>query len=1070
MRLRRVCSIILFIAFTAVLFVSPNVCNAEGEKAESSDFVDLYLNPFEDRLRVKVYEGFGFIEQASSDRNWKLAMNAAALSLSIYEGDVEKVLRKLGYDFVYDECAAIDPNSGVPGGAIAYKLIIDEQGHRKNVFAYVIRGTKTDAEKLTDVWDGGRTMFSESTDTHMRLFKSLAQFVSNKTWEELKNEDNYVFLTGHSLGGAVANKMSVKSEIAELTGNDKNKVYTYTFEAPLTCDAYFWEHVDEKSNAFNFIDTDDWVTMMPPLHMFGARFGTDVPFETPELDEQIFQCLLPNAKEKSNRDVGDHHNMIGDFVYILQKGNLFDDDYKALDQNGGLSGESKQVVSRLSEVVAFSQNEETGLWVINSKELYSYDEQGRLAERRICSATGEVSESETYEYDRAGNLLQTVQTSHYAKGEEFADNIYVIYKRDNDGKTTKLSPADYTGIIEFNPRFSPFDISDDWSRRTRYDETGKISSIELLSDSNRICFSYDFEYSNNSQTVLIKPYMWLFYDGKNLKDDMLQGWYQQEYDDDGNLVLDRWEGRYSNYNQYEYEYDEQGRLISEVYKTCGATNEDGIYWYEFGGAPDVEPYFTEWYKYDEYGNIIEDSSYQVGADGVLYKYEYQYRGGRPVYCTGTVIGSGMVQQLDDRYWEYDETGNEVLYGTKYDYDDMSVGWEVESVYDDGRLRSETSYEWRGVPDELGVYQKNCENVTAFYYVYQDFIVKDESEAGNTSKQTQELLTEVERKVRNNEQEEWQVDTKESYRYDNDGRLLERCLASASGEVLEKEVIEYDQKGQRTKVVQTPYYYVPTGIENIDGFVTHTGTTTISIIYDTDGRATEYSTVVEDEIVAGYVVDIDYDDDGRGYDVRPFMYNTEAAKMSEYPWPCTSSHVKTDDNGRPVKWTHRTVSSMRVYGISQAEYDDVGRCVAKRYYEEREVGWEWDIPDMDLHKEQLYTYNEHGDLIYESSWSEEEGKTERSYTITYYPNGNKETVHTYDEDSESSETWCYDEDGKLVREYGCADTIYAWETEYFYGNGGRLEKETHAAWIADFDDNGNELRDYNEMSETNYYYR
>ena len=390
MIMRKICSAFLCI-LVAALLMNP-VAYADDSIQDPSTFVEIDVEDF-GKTKVKVYEGFDFINQSSAECNWKLALNGAVLSKEIYEGQARDVFKTLGYDITWENISGDD---GLPGRTMAYKLLVDSNGNRKNIFAVAVRGTSNTTDLFaTDIVDGGTSMFSRTTSYIVEELKAFVILCTGKSLEELEGEENYFFFTGYSLGGAVANNLSIDGTVMKLAKNDKNRIYTYTFESPHTCIAFFWLQVGEMSNAFNLKDVDDPITNLPP-YMWSTTYGKDVVFSVKDLSGVILKILYPDTKYNDLTEFlfslkcPPHHNLIGDIVYILQQGQLVDEDYVEVNIN------HKEIpsVSRLSEAVQFSRTDENENWMMSSKEIYQYDEQGRLVERRICSAEGEIKEQE----------------------------------------------------------------------------------------------------------------------------------------------------------------------------------------------------------------------------------------------------------------------------------------------------------------------------------------------------------------------------------------------------------------------------------------------------------------------------------------------------------------------------------------------------------------------------------------------------------------------------------------------------------------------------------------------------
>lgn len=282
---------------------------------------------------IKLHNDFSFVNTGSENINWDLALTAVVLSDRVYDGTAsEEVMKELGYTYT-DTTTLFGRTSSIafhPISSMGYKHLILDNGEEKNIFAIVVRGTQDiSVDWVTDLYDGSITMFDASRGNVVADFKKFVKKATGKSIEDLKTEDNYFFITGHSLGGATANALSVDSTINELVSGNKNKIHTYTFESPHTCINLWWVPVDSMSNAYNFKDNDDAITHIAPK-MGATTYGKDKCFDVNMLDNSIFTEVFPYAKGRSvteapkaenyiNPPFG-HHDRGLDLIYIIQEG------------------------------------------------------------------------------------------------------------------------------------------------------------------------------------------------------------------------------------------------------------------------------------------------------------------------------------------------------------------------------------------------------------------------------------------------------------------------------------------------------------------------------------------------------------------------------------------------------------------------------------------------------------------------------------------------------------------------------------------------------------------------------
>ena len=160
-------------------------------------------------------------------------------------------------------------------GMLACVLNYDVNGQDMHTMLICFKGTSTDPDFFTDLLAFSNE--SESFDYHWGFYNAakdhLARLQNNSIIrfntgieeddisfgeyiEKMKTSDNYnMFVTGHSLGAAVAN-IFTKAFINPILGDKAEKsAVAYTFATPLTCSS------DRKNanNIFNFVNNNDIV-------------------------------------------------------------------------------------------------------------------------------------------------------------------------------------------------------------------------------------------------------------------------------------------------------------------------------------------------------------------------------------------------------------------------------------------------------------------------------------------------------------------------------------------------------------------------------------------------------------------------------------------------------------------------------------------------------------------------------------------------------------------------------------------------------------------------------------------
>ncbi len=330
---KRICFMIAALVFASLVFVpvQPFAVCPEDSNSNSDYVVTTFKSGFGDHALV-VKKDFSFINTDSSQINWDLALIGATLSGQVYNGRAAEYLLK---DLGYDEAKTTTPlgsDSNIayyPVSSLGYRRYTDSNGNVKNVFAVVVRGTSNMSQDwITDLYDGAVSMFDASRGHIADDLKNFMKETTGKSIEELKQEDNYFFFSGHSLGGAVVNALSVDSTVLSLCQGNKEHIYTYTYESPHTCVNLWWMPVEDMSNAFNFKDVDDGITNVAP-YIGATTYGKGRIFSVNDLDDTVFKEVFPNAKggsvteaprPENYGDIFGHHDRGLCLVYIIQHG------------------------------------------------------------------------------------------------------------------------------------------------------------------------------------------------------------------------------------------------------------------------------------------------------------------------------------------------------------------------------------------------------------------------------------------------------------------------------------------------------------------------------------------------------------------------------------------------------------------------------------------------------------------------------------------------------------------------------------------------------------------------------
>lgn len=216
--------------------------------------------------------GWDLFDKSSFEYDNRIAIPALALSgaAEISEGQVEAVLKQLRFDKIehYDYS-----NTLYTAHTIASKEI-SLGGSLYTLIAVVVRGTTGIVDAIIDV----NPLGFESSAT---VVKENIEAYASKFGVDLINDNTKFMITGHSLGGAVANLLAPKlADYATMIDT-----FTYTFASPLTIHTKF-----ERKGIFNIVNKHDGVPHLSSA-MASHRIGEDIRWERDSRVDTRFNLL-----------------------------------------------------------------------------------------------------------------------------------------------------------------------------------------------------------------------------------------------------------------------------------------------------------------------------------------------------------------------------------------------------------------------------------------------------------------------------------------------------------------------------------------------------------------------------------------------------------------------------------------------------------------------------------------------------------------------------------------------------------------------------------------------------------
>ena len=261
----------------------------------SDNSVRARIIKFNDVTNVDLNWGWDLFNKDASEYDHNLAMAGLILSQAAEssENDIKWRLIALGFDIKTIETINYGNafNTYYPAAAFGAKKVY-MGGQEKLIVAVCVKGSTTIGDVLTDVeaaFDGffvSATTIQEKFDAYVRKIKSYFNM-------SLLPENTILFITGHSLGGAVS---GVLSKTLSAYANQNNR-FVYTFASP-NYETFEYD-TDSYTNVHNIINTHDRIPDVPWGY---ERYGHDWYYDSWDaFDEQqkVYGGYWEYAKDKA---------------------------------------------------------------------------------------------------------------------------------------------------------------------------------------------------------------------------------------------------------------------------------------------------------------------------------------------------------------------------------------------------------------------------------------------------------------------------------------------------------------------------------------------------------------------------------------------------------------------------------------------------------------------------------------------------------------------------------------------------------------------------------------------------
>lgn len=324
-------------------------------------------------------------------------------------------------------------------------------GKKKHVMAISFRGTKDFVDIVTDavVWDdqgyhsGFRASASEAYDT---LSGMKFDSIKNEKGKSIKfteflelskyTDDYFILVTGHSLGGAIANVFTV-----EFLGH--TKTMCYTFGCPEVCSPSVSSTVNAY-NIFNIVNTLDSVPTVGFEVCNGARFGTDLTGSAKSSDGILPNHSIKTAYKEVTKQV--INNINSQYKYTLSFYDKWCNENGIGSNGGGFGGENVNGGSVTNNPVvnptpAPTPKPSIPAAISFSKSQLNLDYNSHPSETITITASGDLPKSYhlNFKYDSALSVTSgqwngnSISTTIEMKGGPVNDNKIEVYLKDSSG-------------------------------------------------------------------------------------------------------------------------------------------------------------------------------------------------------------------------------------------------------------------------------------------------------------------------------------------------------------------------------------------------------------------------------------------------------------------------------------------------------------------------------------------------------------------------------------------------------------------------------------------------------------
>ena len=288
-----------FVSVRPAIWVSLDNEEAYPEEIKSIDF--RWSNGAE--ATIDINWSWEYFAHSATEYNHNLAMASLALSQRIHTEETFQDLLENTFGFK-DVYYVWESTSTRPGFALAHKhLTLD--GQDKQIVLVVIRGTNLNQD-LDDLISDLRSQsdgFRPSTESINLLLKKYIETLG------CDKSNTILYITGHSLGGAVAQSLAPFAENYTLTDDN---CFIYTFAAANAFIGAF--HSRPFKNVHNIINSRDAVPKLPLIY---GKYGHEWFYDSADLKYRDYYAAVYKEEGWHCQNIVDEHDPATYFAFLL---------------------------------------------------------------------------------------------------------------------------------------------------------------------------------------------------------------------------------------------------------------------------------------------------------------------------------------------------------------------------------------------------------------------------------------------------------------------------------------------------------------------------------------------------------------------------------------------------------------------------------------------------------------------------------------------------------------------------------------------------------------------------------